>query len=110
MGSYTPKMRAKKDEMLALMASAIAEARFREEKFADDRKTRSGELDAAKRYEMMCEALGVTPPEACFVDDLGVNLKPAKAMGMTVVKVPFDDYGQAIDELAAVTNLNLRES
>ena len=59
-------------------------------------------------YEMMCEALSVTPQEAVFVDDLGVNLKPAKAMGMGVVKVPFDDYGRAIDELAALTGLNLR--
>lgn len=59
-------------------------------------------------YEMMCEALGVAPTEAVFVDDLGVNLKPAKAMGMGVVKVPFDDYGRAIDELAALTGLNLR--
>lgn len=59
-------------------------------------------------YRMMCEALDVAPEEAVFVDDLGVNLKPAKAMGMGVVKVPFDDYGRAIDELAALTNLNLR--
>ena len=61
-------------------------------------------------YEMMCEALGVAPAEACFVDDLGVNLKPAKAMGMAVVKVPFDDYGQAIDELSALTGLILKEN
>ena len=60
-------------------------------------------------YEMMCDALGVAPAEAVFVDDLGVNLKPAKAMGMGVVKVPFDDYGRAIDELATLTKLNLRE-
>lgn len=60
-------------------------------------------------YEMMCEALSVTPEDCCFVDDLGVNLKPAKAMGMAVVKVPFDDYGQAIDELQALTGLALRD-
>lgn len=60
-------------------------------------------------YEMMCEALSVAPAECCFVDDLGVNLKPAKAMGMAVVKVPFDEYGRAIDELETLTGLTLRE-
>lgn len=58
-------------------------------------------------YEMMCEALGVAPEEAVFIDDLGVNLKPAAAMGMATVKVPFDNYQTAIRELAALTGLNL---
>ena len=58
-------------------------------------------------YEMMCEALGVTPQEAAFLDDLGVNLKPAKAMGMQTIKVPLDDYQQAIRELAGLTGLSL---
>ncbi len=59
-------------------------------------------------YEMMCEALGRRPDECVFVDDLGVNLKPAKAMGMGVVKVDFDDHRPAIAELAALTGLDLR--
>lgn len=58
-------------------------------------------------YEMMCEALDVTPSEAVFLDDLGVNLKPAKAMGMATIKVPLDDYHLAIQELAALTKLSL---
>ncbi|WP_425408400.1 HAD-IA family hydrolase [Hyphococcus sp.] len=53
-------------------------------------------------YEMMCEALSA-PPQACiFLDDLGVNLKPAKAMGMTTIKVPFDDVAPAIEELQSL--------
>jgi putative hydrolase of the HAD superfamily len=48
-------------------------------------------------YELVCERLGVTPAEAVFLDDLGVNLKPARAMGMTTIKV--DDPDRAIDEL-----------
>ena len=32
-------------------------------------------------YTMACEALGVEPPACVFLDDLGVNLKPARAMG-----------------------------
>lgn len=52
-------------------------------------------------YEMMLEALSV-PANACvFLDDLGVNLKPAQAMGMRTIKVPFGDVRPAIDELAA---------
>lgn len=58
-------------------------------------------------YEMMCEALGVAPAECVFLDDLGVNLKPAKAMGMATIKVPLDDYRPALDELAAMTGLDL---
>ena len=38
-------------------------------------------------YEIACELLGVDPAECVFLDDLGVNLKPARAMGMTTIKV-----------------------
>lgn len=58
-------------------------------------------------YEMMLEALGVTPGEAIYVDDLGINLKPAVAMGMDVVKVPFEGFEAAIHELAEKTGLKL---
>jgi putative hydrolase of the HAD superfamily len=49
-------------------------------------------------YEMACEILDVEPAECVFLDDLGVNLKPAKAMGMTTIKVITPD--QAIGELS----------
>ncbi len=58
-------------------------------------------------YEMMCEALQVTAQQSVFVDDLGINLKPAKALGMQTVKVPFDNYRTALDELATLTGLAL---
>lgn len=58
-------------------------------------------------YEMMCEALDVGPNECIFLDDLGVNLKPAKAMGMVTIKVPLLDVSPAIAELAIVTNTDL---
>ncbi|HWA29819.1 MAG TPA: HAD-IA family hydrolase, partial [Rhizomicrobium sp.] len=38
-------------------------------------------------YEMMCEALSVKPDACIYLDDLGVNLKPARAMGMETIKV-----------------------
>jgi putative hydrolase of the HAD superfamily len=58
-------------------------------------------------YEMACEALDIEPSEAVFLDDLGVNLKPAKALGMTTIKVL--DAGQAIAELEAVVGFPLRD-
>jgi putative hydrolase of the HAD superfamily len=38
-------------------------------------------------YEIACRELGVEPDECVFLDDLGVNLKPARAMGMITIKV-----------------------
>ena len=51
-------------------------------------------------YEMACELLGVHPNECVFLDDLGINLKPAAAMGMTTIKVLGAD--QAIADLETV--------
>jgi putative hydrolase of the HAD superfamily len=44
-------------------------------------------------------ALGVEADRTAFLDDLGVNLKPARAMGMTTIKV--DDPQVALSELSA---------
>ena len=56
-------------------------------------------------YHMMCDALGL-PPSACiFLDDLGVNLKPARAMGMATIKVPIGNVTPAIDELFSLTGV-----
>lgn len=57
-------------------------------------------------YELACERLGIEPAEAVFLDDLGVNLKPARAMGMTTIKV--GDPEVAIDELQAILGYPLR--
>lgn len=56
-------------------------------------------------YELACERLGVQPPECVFLDDLGVNLKPARAMGMTTIKVA--DGPSAVAELASVLGFPL---
>src|SRR3954452_12758424 len=58
-------------------------------------------------YRMMVEALGVDPKRCVYLDDLGVNLKPAREMGMTTIKVL--DAAQAIAELEAATGLELRQ-
>ena len=57
-------------------------------------------------YAMMTEALAVDPKHCVYLDDLGVNLKPARDMGMTTVKVL--NAPQAIAELEAATGLSLR--
>ncbi len=56
-------------------------------------------------YRLTCDRLGVRPTETVFLDDLGVNLKPARALGMTTIKVT--DPSVALDELAAVLGFPL---
>lgn len=55
-------------------------------------------------YEMMCEALAVEPSRCVYVDDLGINLKPARAMGMTTIKV--SDEARFLAELSQATGLD----
>ncbi|MDA9506398.1 HAD family hydrolase [Bradyrhizobium sp. CCBAU 11386] len=57
-------------------------------------------------YKMMVETLEVDPRNCVYLDDLGVNLKPAREMGMTTIKVA--SGAQAIAELEAATGLKLR--
>ncbi|HEY1961669.1 MAG TPA: HAD-IA family hydrolase [Rhizomicrobium sp.] len=57
-------------------------------------------------YEMMCTVLGVQPSACIYLDDLGVNLKPARALGMHTIKV--ESAAQAIAELEAATAMALR--
>lgn len=59
-------------------------------------------------YRMMIEALDVDPARCVYLDDLGVNLKPAREMGMTTIKVV--NASQAIAELERATGLSLVSS
>jgi putative hydrolase of the HAD superfamily len=56
-------------------------------------------------YQLMVETLKVDPKNCVYLDDLGVNLKPAREMGMTTIKVI--SGAQAIAELEAATGLKL---
>lgn len=56
-------------------------------------------------YTMMVETLKVDPKNCVYLDDLGVNLKPAREMGMTTIKVT--SGAQAIAELEKATGLKL---
>jgi len=54
-------------------------------------------------YELACEALQVEPAACVFLDDLGINLKPARAMGMTTIKVV--DPHVALAELSEILDI-----
>ncbi len=54
-------------------------------------------------YQMMCETLDVSPQACVYLDDLGINCKPAAALGMTAIKVVSE--GQALADLERVTGL-----
>jgi putative hydrolase of the HAD superfamily len=57
-------------------------------------------------YQLTCIRLGVVPEEAVFLDDLGVNLKPARALGMLTIKVT--DTPGALAALEEAVGIPLR--
>ena len=58
-------------------------------------------------YQHTCDLLGVRPEDCVYLDDLGINLKPARALGMRTIKVGDPDL--AIDELQAMVGIPLRD-
>jgi len=58
-------------------------------------------------YEHTCEQVGVRPAQAVFLDDIGRNLKTARQLGMTTIKV--DDPGEALRELEGILGFALLE-
>ena len=55
-------------------------------------------------YRMMVETLQVDPKNCVYLDDLGVNLKPAREMGMATIKVVSED--QLLSDLSKATGLS----
>ena len=56
-------------------------------------------------YQMMCTALGVEADACIYLDDLGVNCKPAATLGMAAIKVTGE--AQALTDLGALVGLDL---
>ena len=56
-------------------------------------------------YLLACKTLEIEPNEAVFLDDLGINLKPARALGMTTIKVT--DASTALSELSSILEMDL---
>ena len=57
-------------------------------------------------YLMMCERLGIAPKACVYLDDLGINCKPAAQLGMTAIKVVSE--AQALADLEGVTGLKFQ--
>jgi len=57
-------------------------------------------------YQMMVETLAVDPRQCIYLDDLGINLKPAREMGMTTIKV--EGAALAIETLEGLLGITLR--
>jgi putative hydrolase of the HAD superfamily len=58
-------------------------------------------------YQLALERLGIEASAAVYLDDLGINLKPARKLGMTTIKV--ESTAQALAELEAVLRLPLAD-
>jgi putative hydrolase of the HAD superfamily len=58
-------------------------------------------------YQLALEALQIEAHEAVYLDDLGINLKPARALGMTTIKV--EDPARALAELESILDLRLTD-
>ncbi len=57
-------------------------------------------------YQLACERVGVAPDTVVYLDDLGINLKPAREMGMTTIKVVSEQ--QAIDDLSGILGIDFQ--
>ena len=58
-----------------------------------------------KIYLMMCDLLGLEPADCVYLDDLGINCKPAAQLGMQAIKVASGE--QALADLSALLGLPL---
>ena len=56
-------------------------------------------------YQMMCDHLGLEPAQCVYLDDLGINCKPAAALGMAAIKVTSGE--QALADLSQLVGLDL---
>jgi putative hydrolase of the HAD superfamily len=84
----TPELAAEIAEVLALFAHVVESCKIGARK------------PEPRFYARACEIVGVAPEHCVFLDDLGINLKPARAMGMTTIKV--GDPARALADLEAV--------
>lgn len=85
-------------------AAAVADVMARFDHIIESSKAGIRKPDP-RIYAMMCEALSVAPERCIYLDDLGINCKPAAAMGMRAIKVTGEE--QALTDLSALTGLAL---
>ncbi|GAB1522997.1 hypothetical protein RhiTH_006126 [Rhizoctonia solani] len=58
-------------------------------------------------YQYACKVNGVNPEEVVFLDDLGLNLKTAQALGMKTIHVPIGGSRKAVQELQQLLGIEL---
>lgn len=85
-------------------ANAVAAIMARFEHVIESSKAGVRKPDPAI-YLMICEKLGVEPSECVYLDDLGINCKPAAMLGMHAIKVTSGE--QALADLSAVLEMPL---
>ncbi len=83
-------------------AAEVADAMTRFEHIIESSKAGVRKPDP-RIYLMMCELLGVEPATCIYLDDLGINCKPASVLGMHAIKVTGEV--QALADLGRVTGL-----
>ncbi|MEM7662458.1 MAG: HAD-IA family hydrolase [Pseudomonadota bacterium] len=81
-------------------AAAVAEVMTRFDHVLESSKIGLRKPDP-RIYALMCEALDVDPKRCVYIDDLGINLKPARQMGMTTIKALTE--AQILEDLSAAT-------
>ena len=59
-----------------------------------------------KIYQMTCEQMSIAPEETIYLDDLGINLKPARTLGLATIKVL--NANQALADLEKLLGIQLR--
>jgi putative hydrolase of the HAD superfamily len=91
----TPEKQAQIDEIMAIFGAVIESSKVGVRK------------PEPTFYERACQILEIKPSQAVFLDDLGVNLKPARAMGMATIKV--ENPAEALSELEALLGHSVRD-
>lgn len=93
----------------AMAASAESESRYAAIFARFDHVIESSKAGVRKPdpriYSMMCDLLELTPRECVYLDDLGINCKPAAALGMAAIKVTGE--AQALKELSDLLKFDL---
>ena len=83
-------------------AAAVADAMARFDYIIESSKAGVRKPDP-RIYQMACDALAVDPAHCIYLDDLGINCKPAAALGMAAIKVTGE--AQALDDLSKLVGL-----
>jgi len=92
------------DKATAARATAVNEVMARFDAVVESSKVGCRKPET-RFYEIACKLVDVMPHECVFLDDLGINLKPAAALGMHTIKVV--DPADALSQLSEAISVDL---